>query len=144
MAIRNAKLFAERQRGAEDMARLRAVLGELTARLPEAGLAPTRTDLLSVVASAVCDAFGALSCVASAGSESSGAFGAGQDVDPPRSTAAARGTSASLIVARDCSGHTDLTLAVTLSHPPGDGQAELLDLIAAATAVALTAHRPGD
>ena len=48
-------------------------------------------------------------------------------------------TSASLLVARDPSGRTDLTLAVTLAEPPGDGQVELLDFVAAiAAAVAAT------
>ena len=47
---------------------------------------------------------------------------------------AERGVNASLVVSRDPSGRTDLTLAVTLSEPPGEGQVELLDFIAAVTA----------
>ena len=141
VAIKNAKLFAERQRGAEDIAGLRAVMAELTARLPQLEGAPTKNALLATVASAVCDAFGAISCLASVGGESAGAFGAGHDAARPR-TGAQRGTSVSLVVARDASGGTDLTLALTLGEPPGAGQVELLDLIAAATAVAVATHSP--
>ena len=78
-----------------------------------------------------CDAFGAISCVASCGGESAGAFGASAAHATP-----ARGADASLIVARDPSGATDLTLAVTLRCAPGEGQAELLDFIAALAAAA--------
>ena len=53
---------------------------------------------------------------------------------PPRPRGQNRGGVANLLVARDPSGATDLTLAVTLPHAPGEGQVELLDLIAAVTA----------
>ena len=51
----------------------------------------------------------------------------------PGRAATERG-AANLVVARDPSGATDLTLAVTLPHAPGEGQVELLDLVAAVTA----------
>jgi len=66
--------------------------------------------------------------------ESAGAFGAGQAVARQEPQDSERGTTASLVVARDPSKRTDLTLAVTLDEPPGEGQVELLDLIAAAAA----------
>jgi hypothetical protein len=68
------------------------------------------------------------------GGESAGAFGAGRVAARRAAAGAERGNNASLVVSRDPSGRTDLTLAVTLSEPPGEGHVELLDLLAAATA----------
>ena len=132
VAIENAKLFAERRRSDEDVATLRQALGKLAKHVPEVGTGGRKNDVLAAVANAICDALGAISCVASVGGESAGAFGTGQIAAD--AAGHDRGTSASLVVARDPSGRTDLTLAVTLPHPPGEGQVELLDLIAAATA----------
>jgi excisionase family DNA binding protein len=149
VAIKNAKLFAERRRSDEDVSSLRRVLTDLTARLPTVSAAGRGEDVLAAVAGAVCEAFGAISCVASVGGVSAGAGGAGPGAAPPppppappRPPAgdAGDGANASLVVSRDPSGCTDLTLAVTLSEPPGEGQVELLDFIAAATA-AVTAPR---
>jgi excisionase family DNA binding protein len=132
VAIQNAKLFAERRRSDEDITRLRKALTTITADIPHIGEGGRRSDALSAVARAVCEALGAISCVASLGGESAGAFGAGQvaaSTDDRR-----RGGAANLLVARDPSGATDLTLAVTLPQAPGEGQVELLDLVAAVTA----------
>ena len=134
VAIKNAKLFAERRRSDEDMASLRRVLTDLTARVPTVGGAGRSSGVLGAVAGAVCEAFGAISCVASVGGVSAGAFGAGRVAARPDPTNGERGANASLVVARDPSGRSDLALAVTLSEPPGEGQVELLDFIAAATA----------
>ncbi len=133
VAIQNAKLFAERRRSDEDVANLRAALVRLTTHVPRVGAGGRRTDVLAAVSEAVCDALGAISCVASVGGESAGAFGAGQ-VAARRQDGDERGTNASLVIARDPSDTTDLTLAVTLPQPPGEGQVELLDFIAAAAA----------
>jgi hypothetical protein len=89
--------------------------------------------VLATVADAVCEALGAISCVASMGGESAGAFGAGR-VAASSESGPGRGANANLVVARDPSGRTDLTLAVTLPHAPGEGQVELLDLVAAVAA----------
>jgi excisionase family DNA binding protein len=133
VAIQNAKLFAERRRSDEDVACLRQALSTLTAHVPRLHESDRPGDVLTALADAVCDALGAISCVASMGGESAGAFGAGQVAAP--SGTGARGANASLVVARDPSGRTDLTLAVTLPHPPGEGQAELLDFVAGVAAV---------
>ncbi len=136
VAIQNAKLFAERRRSDEDVSSLRRALACLTARVPGLQTGGRRSDFLSALAEALCEALGAISCVASADGESAGAFGAGHAADL-RQTGADRGTTASLVVARDPSGSTDLTLAVTFPRPPGEGQVELLDFFAA-TAAALS------
>jgi excisionase family DNA binding protein len=135
VAIKNAKLFAERRRSDEGVASLRHVLSDLTARIPAVGAAGRGRDVLAAAADAVCEAFGAVSCVVSMGGESAGAFGAaGQVAARPTGDDAQVGAVASVVVSRDPSGRTDLTLAVTLSEPPGEGQVELLDFIAATTA----------
>jgi len=132
VAIQNAKLFAERRRSEEDIACLREAITSLAAHVPRLGEGARHSDTLTAVAQAVCDALGAISCVASLEGDSAGAFGAGRVVvpsgDEPRTGAA------NLVVARDPSGRTDLTLAVTLPRPPGEGQVELLDLVTAVTA----------
>ena len=132
VAIQNAKLFAERRRSDEDVASLRRALSSLTAHVAELGEGGRRSDALGTVAKAICDALGAISCVASLGGESAGAFGAGRVAAPEHGDE--RGANANLVVAHDPSGRTDLTLAVTLPHPPGEGQVELLDFVAAITA----------
>ena len=133
VAIQNAKLFAERRRSDEDVANLREALVRLTTFIPQLGRDGDTTAALATISQAVCEALGAISCVASLGGESAGAFGAGQAA--ARQTAGdERGTNADLVITRDPSGRTDLTMAVTLPQPPGEGQIELLDLIAATTA----------
>jgi hypothetical protein len=134
VAIQNAKLFAERRRSDEDVAHLRQALSTLTAQVPRLAAGNGPGDVLTAVADAVCEALGAISCVASMGGESAGAFGAGRAA-APAGPEAGRGANASLVVARDPSGRTDLTLAVTLPHAPGEGQAELLDFVAGVAAV---------
>jgi excisionase family DNA binding protein len=138
VAIQNAKLFAERRRSDEDIAALRGALRRLTAHVPPATGGGRRADVLNAVANGVCDAMGAISCVATVNGESAGAFGpvplAAPDAQGADVTAAA-----SIVVAHDPTGASDLTLAVTLPQPPADGQLELLDLVAAVTA-ALTAR----
>jgi excisionase family DNA binding protein len=133
VAIENAKLFAERRRSEEDIAALRGALQRLTTHVPHLAAGGGRAAVLTAVAAAVCDALGAISCVASAGGESAGAFGAG-----PLAAQAQTGrdvtAAATIVVARDPAGRSDLTLAVTLPHTPLEGQVELLDLIAAAAA----------
>ena len=133
VAIQNAKLFAERRRSDEDVANLREALASLTAHVPHLAEGERRGDVLGAVAEAVCEALGAISCVASLGGESAGAFGAGRVAASPEG--GERGANANLVVARDPSGRTDLTLAVTLPRAPGEGQVELLDFVAAVAAV---------
>ena len=132
VAIHNAKLFAERRRSDEDITSLRGALRRLTADASRLPAGRPVTEVLEVVATTVCEAFRAISCVASLGGDTAGAFGAGP-VAERAGDGARHGTSASLLVARDPSGRTDLTLAVTLGAPPFDGQVELLDYVAAVT-----------
>ena len=134
VAIQNAKLFAERRRSDEDVASLREALASLTAHVPHArrGRAPQRRARRR---------------------RRGGLRGARRHLlrgqpgrrerrrlrrRPGRRQPGGRrerGANASLVVARDPSGRTDLTLAVTLPRAPGEGQVELLDFVAAVAAV---------
>jgi excisionase family DNA binding protein len=128
VAIQNAKLFAERRRSDEDVAAMRETVVRLTRHVPDVAGRAGGADALAAIAAAVCDATGAISCVASVGGESAGAFGAGR-------LAAQEGdvtSAATIVVAHDPTGGSGLTLAVTLQQPPGEGLIELLDLVAAA------------
>lgn len=127
-ALHNAKLFADQTRSDHDISRLRSALRCLTGRVP-AVVAAAPDAALAEVARVACDALEAVSCVASAGGASAGAFG---EASAAFDDGDERGTQATLVVARDPSGASDLTLAVTLVEPPSEGQTELLDLIAAA------------
>lgn len=137
VAIHNAKLFAELPRTDEDLSDLRRALRDLSRHVCEARLGGRRTDLLQAVAAALCDALDAVSCVASVGGESAGAFGAGRIAARQGAAADGCGASANLVVARDPSARTDLTLAVTLDRPAGENQVALLDLVVAAAAAAV-------
>jgi excisionase family DNA binding protein len=138
VAIQNAKLFAERRRSDEDVAGLREALSRATEHIPRLASRAAGADLLAEISRTVCDSLGAISCVASMGGESAGAFG-GTQAAASDADGDSRGTSANLVVARDPSGQTDLTLAVTLLDTPGGALTELLDLLAA-TAAAFAAR----
>ena len=135
IALNNAKMFAERRRGDQGIARLRAALGGVAGAVPTIIAAQTVPELLSGVARVACDCLRAISCVASVAGESAGAFGAvmpEQDVQ-----ATERGSTASVVVATDPSRATDLAVAATLPQPASDGEAELLDVIVACAAAML-------
>ena len=130
-ALHNATLFAERRRGDRDIALLRDALVALTEQIPSIADAEGVEAALHAVATAVCAGLDAISCVVSLEGVTAGAFGTRQaSTAGPGDT----GSPATLVVARDPAGETDVTLAVTLGEPPGDGQVELLTLVAAATA----------
>jgi malonyl CoA-acyl carrier protein transacylase len=126
VAIKNAKLFAERRRSDEDVASLRRVLTDLTARVPSVSAAGHSSGVLAAVAGAVCEAFGAISCVASVGGESAGATGGTTQTD-----------TAHVIVSSAPCGASQLALTLTLNRTAGEGQVELLGLIAAMAAGAI-------
>ena len=152
IALRNARMFAHFKRSDEGTSRLRASLTELTRALPElaAQHGHDRQIVLSGLADAVCDAFQAVSCVvtfagssagasrppSNAGPASAGAASAGAASASP-ATATPRRDQPALLVAGDPSGTTDMSITVALPQTAVDGQAELLELVAAATAVAL-------
>ena len=126
-ALHNAKLFADQARSDHDITRLRTALQSLTRSVPGVAAADGASTLAELARSS-CEALAAVSCVASCGGESAGAFGAGAGTLEGDDQ---RGARAALVVARGPSGAGDFTLAVTLMGSPTEGQVELLDLIAA-------------
>lgn len=134
VAIKNAKLFAERRRSDEDVARLRNVLTDLTERMPGVSAAGRGPDVLAAVAGAVCEAFGAISCVASCDGSTAGATGA---TGGSGGGGATQTDTAHVIVSTAPCGASQVTLTLTLSRAAGEGQAELLGLIAAMAAGAI-------
>jgi excisionase family DNA binding protein len=134
VALQNARAFADRSRSDRDIACLRRALATLSGSLPPAASGASTTESLQRIARAVCDAFDAISCVVNLGGESAGAFGAGL---PAARVPHHGGTDASVMVATGRAGAADLTVAVTLAEPAGEGLVELLDLIAATASTAL-------
>ena len=131
VAIKNAKLFAERRRSDEDVASLRSVLTDLTERMPGVSAAGRGPDVLAAVAGAVCEAFGAISCVASCEGSTAGATGGAGG------GGATQTDTAHVIVSTALCGASQLALTLTLSRTAGEGQVELLGLIAAMAAGAI-------
>ncbi len=130
VALHNARVFAALSESAQRDGGLRDVLAALTHRVDDLAACTSRRRLLEKLAAAVCDACGALSCVATAGHESAGAVGSGSV-----------GSDPGHILVRAATGEgagetTGITLAVTLPGRPADGLAELLALTATAAAPA--------
>lgn len=138
VALHNANVFGELRRSDEDVTRLRDSLAALTASLRDLASEPEAQGFLERVARVTCDALQAASCVVSAYGMSAGAAAETSAAAP---SGDAGGDSARLLVARDTTGTTDLSITAALRRPAGEGQAELLDLIAAATGAAVTRLR---
>jgi excisionase family DNA binding protein len=128
IAIRNAKLFAEGRAGEGDAERLGAALRALSMHVTTLAEAGHRQDLLARLATAVREAFEAVSCVVETGGLSAGASGADH----------AGLREATLTVARAPSERGDLSLTLTTPAPLGGAGAALLDLVVAAAAERLS------
>ena len=139
VAIKNAKLFAERRRSDEDVASLRRVPSPTHRARARRGAGGRRPDVPRRRGRRRLRRASAPSRASPAWAARAPAPSAPARSPPPSAANAERGANANLVVSRDPSGRTDLTLAVTLSEPPGEGQVELLDFIAAATAAVTTA-----
>ena len=139
VALHNAKAFAAHRRSDEDVGALRAALGDFASALPRLGAATTRHELLGGTATLACDVLGAISCVAEAGGHSAGATAASAGT----TMSVERSGSASVFTAAASCAAGELTLALTVPEPFGDGGKELLDLIAS-TAALLLARLPAD
>ena len=88
--------------------------------------------MLQAAAEVSARALGAISCVASCGGESAGASGL-----RPGDQATAQTGAAHVIVAAAPCGGDEIALTLTLGGDAGDGQAELLDLVATMAAGAI-------
>jgi len=155
VALHNARTVEELARSADGAGALRQTLDRLTRGVPEMAASGSRRELLQSVAVHVCDALGALSCVVAFGDLSAGVSRrprAGRRAGEPGSAdgVATPGTvggwgSPSVLVrtsggggeAPQPAGHEGGPITATLAGPAQAGQAELLDLVATAAAVAV-------
>lgn len=158
VALHNARLFAEMGETVRVGGDLRRALAQLAGHIEELAASASRSRFLDGLAHAVCDACGALSCVASAGGLSAGASGHGpfprdraEGPDVTQTGVAAPSADGSQVIVSSGTAGADpatagpeaasrLTLTVALAAPASDGMVELLDLVAA-TAVVLWRDR---
>jgi excisionase family DNA binding protein len=136
IALRNARMFAHFRRSDEGTLRLRTSLSALTRALPSLVPRHDRQALLTGLADVVCDALQAVSCVVSFEGSSAGASRRPPAAVRP-SGPAQRASQPALLVAGDPSGQTDMSITVALPQAAVEGQTELLQLVATATALAL-------
>jgi GAF domain-containing protein len=128
VALYNARVFARLKRSDRDVLELRRAIDTITAGYETLHRQTTRTAILQTAAEVSAQSLGAISCVASCGGESAGASG----LRPAGGSA--RSTAAHVIATSVQCGEEDLALTVTLGAAAGDGQTELLGLIAAMAA----------
>ena len=133
VAMHNAKLFARLKRSDQDVLALRHAIEAIAAGHATLLSQASPTAVLQAAVDLAAQALDAVSCVADCNGVSAGATGA--------SGAAAAGPTqtdtAYVIVSTAPRGESRLALTLTLSRAAGEGQAELLGLIAAMAAGAL-------
>ena len=131
VAMHNARVFDQLRRSDEDVVALRRAVECISER--HAGLLAQKTPagMLQAAAKLATEALGGLSCVASHGGETAGAAG------PAATSQGTRTDAAHVIVSSAPCAGDQLTLTLTLGRPGGEGQAELLGLIASLAAGAV-------
>ncbi len=146
VALHNAHVFAQLRRSDQDVLDLRHAVEAIAEAQATFGAQPTPSALLQEAATLAARALHGLSCVANWGDESAGASGIETDGDasttrPSGTTAggpqATQAKPAHVVVASAPCRERQLTLTLTLSGSTGDGQTELLALIATVAAGAL-------
>jgi excisionase family DNA binding protein len=134
VAIRNAKIFSQMRRSDRDVLVLRRAIERVADGHAALVSESSVRGLLQAAADVAAHSLGAISCVASCAGASAG-------VSAPHATTGGRpttATSAHVVVASAPCGADELTLTLTLGAPAGEGQAELLGLIASTAAVRVT------
>ena len=124
VAVHNATVFAQLTRSDKDALALRHAIETISVGYRTLHDQTTTSGVLQAAADVSARALGAISCVASYGGASAGASGM-QTGDQPAQTGAAH-----VIVSSAACGGGEVTLTLTLAGDAGDGQAELLGLIA--------------
>jgi excisionase family DNA binding protein len=133
VAMRNAKVFAQLKRSDQDVLVLRRAIEQIAAGHAILLSQTTAHGVLQAAADLAAQALDAVSCVAGCGGVSAGAAGA-----PVGAGGTTRTDAAHVIVSTAPCDDSQLALTLTLSHVAGEGQAELLGLIAAMAAGALS------
>ena len=131
VALHNATVFAQLTRSDKDALALRHAIETISAGYRTLHDQSTRSGVLQAAADISARALGAISCVASCGGESAGASGL-----RPGDQAAQTGAAHVIVSAAPC-GDAEVALTLTLGGDAGDGQAELLGLIATMAAGAI-------
>jgi excisionase family DNA binding protein len=135
VAVHNATVFAQLTRSDKDVLALRHAIETISAGYATLHDQTTVAAVLQAAAEVAARALGAISCVASCCGESAGASGL-----RPGDQAAQSGTAHVIVSSAPCrDGEVALTL--TLGGDAGDGQAELLGLIATMAAGAIASGR---
>jgi len=135
VALHNAKVFAQLRESDAHTLTLRTALERVTAAYADLVGQSSVPEVLQHAAAIGAHALGGLSCVASCGSTSAGASGVPADSEARGHTT--QTDTARVVVASAPCGDDRLVLTLTLAGDAGEGQAELLSLIAAAAAETL-------
>ncbi len=125
VALHNATVFARLKRSDRDVLELRHAIETIAAGYTTLHRQTDAAAVLQAAADVSARALGAISCVANCGDLNAGASGVDPGGDGTSQT-----DSAHVVVASAPCGHDRLALTVTLAGTAGDGQAELLELIA--------------
>jgi excisionase family DNA binding protein len=132
VAIHNATVFAQLTRSDQDALALRHAIETISAGYATLHGRSTTEGVLRAAADVAARALGAISCVASFGEESAGASGLRAGDHATAQTGAAH-----VIVSSAPCGEGEVALTLTLCGSAGDGQAELLGLVATMAAGAI-------
>ena len=125
VALHNATVFSQLKRSDQDALALRHAIETISSGYGTLHRQTGASAVLRAAADISARALGAISCVASCGGESAGASGLG-----PGEEAMAQTGAAHVIVSSAPCGDGEVTLTLTMSGDAGDGQAELLGLVA--------------
>lgn len=134
VAMHNAKVFAQLKRSDQDVLALRHAIEKVAAGHAALLSQATSHGVLQAAADLATQALDALSCVASCDGSTAGATGATGGAGGGGAT---QTDTAHVIVWTAPCGARQLALTLTLSRAAGEGQAELLGLIAAMAAGAI-------
>ena len=134
VAMHNAKLFAQLKRSDQDVLALRHAIQKIAAGHAALQNQVSRSGVLQAAADLAAQALAAMSCVASYNGATAGATGSPSGSGKGGTT---QTDTAHVIVSTAPCDANLLALTLTLGRAAGEGQAELLGLIAAMAAGAL-------
>ncbi len=132
VALHNATVFAQLKRSDQEALTLRHAIDTISEGYEALHTAHERAGVLRAAADVAARALNAISCVASCGGDSAGASGVA-----PGDQALPQNGSAHVIVASAPCGDDLVTLTLTLGGEAGEGQTELLSLVATMAAGAM-------
>ncbi len=134
VALHNATVFAQLKRSDQDALTLRHAVRTISDGYGRLHGQSSVAAVLQAAAEVSAQAFGAISCVASRGAESAGASG----LLPGDQQTAQSGAAHVIVAAAPCDGD-EVRLMLTLAGDAGEGEPELLELVATMAAGAIAA-----